>query len=127
MGKCRHNYLRAAIGRIAVMASLLGLLAVLSSPMLKAHRFTDFYRAGTSVSQIQRHIFLAQPNAGLAQISAHAHALLTAISTAVETARTETALKPLTGFELASQAPVPRLLLRLKIGSSRDCEQDSFL
>jgi hypothetical protein len=126
MDKWPLNYFRTAIGRIAVVAALLGLLAMLSSPMLKAHHFTDFYRVGESVAQIQRHIFLAQPNAGLAQLSAHAHAMLTAISIALGTAATQTAVKPLTGVELASQVPVARFLPRLKIGSP-DSDQDPFL
>jgi hypothetical protein len=122
-----HNCSRRTVGNIAVAASLLGLLVMLTSPMLKAHHFSDFYRAGQPASQIQCHIFLAQPKAGTAQVSARARAMLNTISIAIETASTETESKPLAGFELASQVPVPRLPIHLKTGSSRDSDQDPLL
>jgi predicted lipid-binding transport protein (Tim44 family) len=113
---------------IGVVASLLGLVLMLASPMLRAHHFTDFFREAQPASQVQRHIFLAQPQAGPAQqVTAHTRALLNTISAAVETAGLANRVKPLTGFELESRITVPRLLLRLKIKSSGNSEQDPLL
>jgi hypothetical protein len=108
---------------VAVAACFLGLLTLLIFPMIRAHHFTERLRAPLVVSQIQRHNFAAQTKAGPAKDIAGC-AAFSALLADLETA---SGIKPLAGVELAYRIPLPRLLLRLKLGSARSSAQDPLV
>lgn len=118
-----NSGVRRAIGAVALTACLLSLLTLLLAPLLRAHHFTARFRAPQEFSQIQRHIFMAQTKAGLAQGLANWTAVSAPFAAVVSASR----IKPLPGFELAGRIPLPRLLLRLKLGSSRASSPDPLL
>ncbi|HKD70262.1 MAG TPA: hypothetical protein VKB84_25720 [Candidatus Binataceae bacterium] len=107
---------------VAVAASLIALVMLLAFPALKARHFNESFRSSQTLSQIQRHIFVAQPEAGpalLAGTYSAPFALMVNLDAAAE--------MPMAGFQLANWVPLPRLLLRLKLGSSRATASDPLL
>jgi len=114
---------RKAIRTAAVATCLLALVMLLAFPALRARHFTPRFRASQALSQIQRHIFVAQPEVGpvvLAPSYRALHALLANLDAAGQ-------IKPMAGFRLAACVPLPRLLLRLRLSASRDSLSDPLL
>jgi hypothetical protein len=128
MGRNRHNNGHGRIAQhgpinsVAMMAGLLSLLLLLIFPLQRIHHFGTRLRTPQTVSQIERHIFVAQPKVVHAQVANYA-AMLTPFAAIVSTSQ----IKPLPGFDLADRVPLPRLLLRLKLGSSRASSPDPLV
>jgi len=106
-----------------MVAGLLSLLLLLIFPLLRARHFTTRLRTPQTVSQIERHIFVAQPKAVHAQGLANYAAIFTMFAAVVTTSQ----IKPLPGFQLAARVPLARLLLRLKLGPSRASSPDPLV
>jgi hypothetical protein len=122
MGTRVHSGQRRYGRGIAVAVSLLGLIVLQLFP-LHLHHFAQRIRPSQELSQIQRHIFVAQPEAGPAQRIAD-NAGVSVLSLSIETVR---AARLMPGFEVISGVPVTRLLLRLKLGSSRSSSPDPLV
>jgi hypothetical protein len=108
---------------INVVAVLLGLLMLLAFPMRQVHQFTDHFRASEMRRSVERHTFLAQPEADPAERVAHC-ALVPALPVPVEN---QSNVKPVPAFEFTSPVPLTRLLSRLKLGRSRAGSQDPLI
>jgi hypothetical protein len=104
-------------------AGLLSLLLLLIFPLLRARHFTTRLRTPQTVSQIERHMFVAQSKAVHAQGLANSAAFFMLFAAVVSASQ----IKPLPGFELAARIPLPRFLLRLKLGSSRASSPDPLV
>ena len=113
----------APLRKIVVAASLLALAKLLTFPILGARRFTGCFRTSQALSQIQRHIFLAQPQAAPVVSGASCRAIYAPL------ADTEGAgqIKPTAGFQLADHVSLPRFLLRIRSGPSHKSLSDPLL
>ncbi len=118
-----HVGMREPRSSIDLATALLGLLMLLAFPMRPVHQFTDHFRASEIRRSVERHTFLAQPEADPAERVARG-AILPALTVPVATF---SAVKPLAVFEFTSQVPLTRLLLRLKLGPSRASAQDPLV
>jgi hypothetical protein len=118
-----HFGTRKAISLMGGVVSLIGALMMFALPMQRAHQFTDHFRTREVRRTIERHTFLAQPEADPAERVAHI-AILPALPVPVETCSN---VKPLAAFEITPHVPLTRLLLRLKLGPSRASAQDPLL
>jgi hypothetical protein len=112
------------IDSVAMAAGLLSLvLLLLIFPLQRTRHFTTRLRTPQTVSQIERHMFVAQPKAVHLQGLENYAAIFTLFAAVVSANQ----IKPLPGFELAARIPLPRLLLRLKLGSSRASSADPLV
>ena len=123
MASRRHSSVRTPLHKVATAASLLALVLLLTFPTLRARHFTQRFRAPQTVYQIQRHIFAAQPQAAPVVMAA-SHRVLFRLLAEAETAGQ---IKTMAGLETASWVPLPRLLLRFRLGSARDSASDPLL
>ena len=114
---------RRALGAVGVTSCFLGLLTLLVFPLLQPHHFTTRLRATQALSQIQRHIFVGHPKTGPDQRISN-FAFVSALVLQVETA---IRIRPRAGYELATRVFLPRLLLRLKLGSAGNSGPDPLL
>jgi hypothetical protein len=119
----RANTSHDAFSTVAMGAGLLSLLVLLVFPLQKTHHFTARLRTPQTLSQVERHIFVAQPKAGPAQGIANCAALFTLLTAVIIVA----GIKPFAGFEWAARVPLRYFLLRLKLGSSRSSSTDPLL
>jgi len=113
----------AALRNVAVAASILALATLLTFPILRAHHFTARFRTSQALSQIQRHIFVAQPKAGPVVLPAS----LLAISRLLASTEAPCQTKPMESLPLGEYVPLTRLLLRLRLGSSHKSLSDPLL
>jgi hypothetical protein len=104
----------------ACVASVLMLLAF---PMQRVHHHSSHFRAPQIRRSIERHTFIAHPEAGTAERIAYQAVLPTVFEPVV----TADALRPVVHFDLLPRVPISRLLARLKHGSTRSGGQDPLL
>jgi hypothetical protein len=123
MASRSNSGVHRALGAVGVIACLLGLLTLLVFPLLRAHHFTARLRAPQALSQIQRHIFVAQPKAGPDQRIAD----FSFFSAPVVQVETVFRVRPGARYELASPVYLPRLLMRLKLGRAGNSGPDPLL
>ena len=102
---------------------VVGVLMLLAFPIRQAHQFTNHFRTPEVRRSIERHTPIAHPEAGIAERIAH-QAVLPALLVHIDTGAV---VEPAANIEFASQVPLSRLLLRLKLGSSRSGGQDPLL
>lgn len=119
-----HSGTQRPLRSVALAASLLALVMLLAFPMLRARHFTARFRAPQTLSQFQRHIFVGQPENGPAELTAICPFPYTLL---VNNVAESGPIKPMAGFRVVDRVPLPRLLLRLKLGSSRKSAPDPFL
>lgn len=118
-----HVSPRKAAELMGLTASLISVLMLLAFPVQRTHRFTDHFRTSEVRRSIERHTFVAQPEADPAERVAHC-AVLPAFPVPVPT---DGKVRPLAGFEYAPRVSLTRFLLRLKLGPSRASAQDPLL
>src|SRR5579862_6923208 len=95
----------------AIAAALLGMCALLVFPAMRAHHFNTSLRTSPALSRIQRHIFVAQPQAAPALVQAAAS------FTRLSLPDPGSINIPAGRVDLGAYVPLPRLLSRLRIGS----------
>ena len=95
---------------------------LLAFPIRSAHQFSDHFRTPEVRRSIERHTPIAHPDSRSAERTPH-QALLPALLIPTDDLG---AIKPAAHFDLA-EIPISRLLLRLKLGSSRSSSQDPLL
>ena len=118
-----HSLAGRPLRTIATAASLLAVVTLLTFPAQRPWHFIQRFRAPQTVYQIQRHIFAAQPQAAPVVMAA-SHRFFGRLLAEAETAGQ---FKTMAGFETASWVPLPRLLLRFRLGSARNSASDPLL
>lgn len=107
-------------GRIAhIAACAIGLMMLLSVPIQRPHRFTDHFRGPEVRRSIERHTKIAPPESG--PENRIQFDVLRRLAAPVDD---EAEIKALPDFDPVPQVPLTRLLLRLKLASSRAGAQD---
>jgi hypothetical protein len=100
-----------------------GVLMIFALPMHPGPQLAGHFRAPEVRQSIERHTPLAHPETGSAeQISSQ-----TALPLLLMPINTEDTVAPRAIFKHVSQAPLPLLFLRLKLGSSRSGSRDPLL
>ena len=112
-----------AVGLLHLAACVASILMLLAFPIRPVHQFANHFRTPEVRRSMERHTPVAQPEAGPAESIAH-QAVLPALVAPVDTGDVIT---PIGEFELSSEIPLSRLLLRLKLGPSRAGDQDPLL
>lgn len=105
-----------------LLACAVSLLMLLAFPLRSAHQYTNHYRAPEIRRAIERNTPIAHPEAETAECIAH-QAVLPRLLAPTHTGEVA---EPVSNIEFFSQVPLSRLLLRLKLGSSRSGGQDHF-
>jgi hypothetical protein len=118
-----HFVPRRIAGLLNVAACVVSVLMLLAFPMQRGHQFAAHFRSPEVRRSIERHTPIAHPEAGTAERIAH-QAVLPALLVYVDTGDV---VEPAANIEFASQVPLARLLLRLKLGPSRSGGQDPLL
>ena len=104
-------------------ACVVSVLMLLAFPIRQADQFTNHFRTPEVRRSIERHTPIAQPESGPAERIAH-QAVMPSVVMPVETGNV---VDPVAKVDLSFQVPLSRLLLRLKLGSSRSGGQDPLL
>jgi hypothetical protein len=118
-----HSTTLKATTLLKLAACVVSVLMLLVFPIRKAHQFTIHFRSPEVRRSIERHTPIAQPESEPAERIAH-HAVLPTLLVPIDTGD---AVKPVADFERSPQVSLSRLLLRLKLGSSRSGSQDPLL
>jgi hypothetical protein len=101
-------------------ACVIAVAMLLAFPAYKSHQFENHFRSPELRRWVERHTFFAQPEITGAEQTAHADV---APPVLVPVATPDFS-KPLANFAIASNPPLTRYLLRLKLGPSRSGESD---
>jgi hypothetical protein len=117
-----HFIQRKAASLLSLAACVVSILMLLAFPIRSAHQFSDHFRTPEVRRSIERHTPIAHPDSRSAERTPH-QALLPALLIPTDDLD---ALKPAAHFDFA-EIPISRLLLRLKLGSSRSGSQDPLL
>jgi hypothetical protein len=117
---CFHSTARKVARLLNLAACVTSILMLLAFPIHSAHQFSDHFRTPEVRRSIERHTPIAHPDSGTSERIPH-QALLPVLLMSPDYGE---AIKPAPTWELASQIPSSRLLLRLKLGSSRSSSQD---
>jgi hypothetical protein len=99
------------------------LLMMLTFPISQGHQLTSHFRVPDVCRSTERRTPIAPPEAETAERIAH-QAALPALPIPIII---NEVVEPTANIELPPQVPLSRLLLRLKIGSSRSSSQDPLL
>jgi hypothetical protein len=118
-----HSSALKAAGLLNLAACIVSVLMLLVFPMQRVHQYTNHFRAPEIRRSTLRHTPIAQRESGPAERIAH-QAVLPALLVYVDTGDV---VEPAANIEFASQVPLSRLLLRLKLGPSRSGGQDPLL
>jgi hypothetical protein len=105
------------------VAFAFSVLMLLTLPIRSAHRYTNHFRTPEVRRTVERHTYVVHGNAGSAECVSHQDVLVP-VRVSVDDGD---AIKPAIDSEIAPQIPISRLLLRLKLGSSRSGNQDPLL
>ena len=112
--------MRGFVAILRAAACVIAVAMLLEFPAYKSHQFKNHFRSPEVRRSIERHTFFAQPEVTGAEQTAHpdvAPPVLVPVATPDFS-------KPLANFAIASEPPVTRYLLRLKLGPSRSSESD---
>lgn len=123
MSMCLHSTARKVARLLNLAACVVSILMLLAFPIRSAHQFSDHFRTPEVRRSIERHTPIAHPDSGASERIPH-QTVLPALMVPLDYGE---AIKPALTWELASQIPSSRLLLRLKLGSSRSGSQDPLL
>jgi hypothetical protein len=118
-----HFATHRAAKLLNLAACIVSMLMLLAFPMQRVHQYTIHLRAPEIRRSIERHTFVAHPEAGIAERIAY-QAVMPAV---LEPVAAGDAPKPVVHSDLLPQIPIPHLLARLKLGSSRSGGQDPLL
>jgi hypothetical protein len=123
MNPLPHLNARRFVGKMGMMASLIGALALLAFPIRGTHQFTAHFRTGEIRRSVESHTFATQAEADPAKWVADCAALPAAPMLTV----IRTSAKPLPFIRSASNVPLRRLLLRFKVGPAPAGAQDPLI
>jgi hypothetical protein len=118
-----HSITRKAATLLNLAVCVVSVLMLLAFPLRSAHQFTDHFRTPEVRRSIERHTPIAHPDSRIADRIAH-QAIMPAFLVPVDIGE---ATFSVANVEVSSKTPISRLLLRLKLGSSRSGGQDPLL
>jgi len=120
-----HFITRRIAGLLSLAGCVVSVAMLLVFPMQSAHQYANHFRTPQVRRSIERHTFIAHPDGDAAPAQRIANqAVFPALLVPLDAGN---AVKPIANFELSSQVPISRLLLRLKLGSPRSGSQDPLL
>ena len=108
---------------LSLAACIVSVLMLLAFPVQSGHQYGSHLRTPEVRASIERHTFVAYPEAENADRIAN-QAVMLAVVTPIETSD---AITLVASPDLFPQVPIARLLARLKLGPSRSGGQDPLL
>jgi hypothetical protein len=123
MSICLHSKTRKAARLLNLAVCVVSVLMMLAFPMRSAHQFGFHFRTPEVRRSIERNTAFANPEPKPSERIPY-QAVRPALFVLVDTGD---APFPIAHVELSSNVDFPRLLLRLKLGSSRSGSQDPLL
>jgi hypothetical protein len=109
--------------RLNLAACIMGALTLLTFPAQSAHQFTDHFRTPEVRRAIERHTPIAQGESEAAERIP----LQAVVPTLSFLADADRAIIPISNYERSPQVQLPRMLSRLKLGSSSSDASDPLL